>query len=126
MKERNEREKDHAVTVEKLNNQIAKYEQEVESLAADIEKIKNDNDTLRASMSGDNSILQEQLEAMKHKYNEADQRASDVHNEYDRERALWEGKFKFIESLHHSTINRCLEFYANSEMEHLKSENRFN
>jgi hypothetical protein len=96
-KEKNERERENAVAIEKLNNQIIKAESETSQTLEEIEKVRLENNDLKASLQGDKSVLQEQLEKLREEYNELDGNYSEVANKYDRELELWKGKNNFVE-----------------------------
>ena len=49
------------------------------------------------ALHGDKASIQEEVEKWRREFNELDRVHADINNQYDRDKALWEGKFKFLE-----------------------------
>jgi len=49
------------------------------------------------ALQGDKAQIQEELEKWRREYNELERQYADLNNGYDRDKALWDGKFKFLE-----------------------------
>ena len=49
------------------------------------------------ALSSDKQAIQEEVEKWRREYNEIERNYTDLQNQLDREKALWEGKFKFLE-----------------------------
>ena len=48
-------------------------------------------------MSSDKQAVLEEVERWKREYSEVERKAGDLQNELDKDKALWEGKYKFLE-----------------------------
>ena len=59
--------------------------------------MKESNDQLMQALNGDKALIQEEVEKQKKEFAELDRQYQDLNNAYDRDKALWEGKFKFLE-----------------------------
>jgi hypothetical protein len=60
------------------------------------------------ALHGDKAIIQEEVEKWRREYNEIERVHADINNQYDKDKALWEGKFKFLEQ-QKETAKRDLE-----------------
>ena len=49
------------------------------------------------ALQGDKASIQEEVEKWRREYNEIERQYADLANTLDRERALWQGKFQFLE-----------------------------
>ncbi len=49
------------------------------------------------ALQGDKAQIQEEVERWRREYNELERQYTDLNNSYDRDKALWDGKFKFLE-----------------------------
>ena len=49
------------------------------------------------ALSSDKQAIQEEVEKWRREYNEIERQYADLNNANDRDKALWEGKFKFLE-----------------------------
>jgi predicted nuclease with TOPRIM domain len=96
-KDKNILERDSAVEQEKLKNQIYKSEQEAKSALDEVTRLREDNEALKMNLAGDKSVLQEQFDMMRDKYERLDNDFSELQNKYEREHELKDNKIKFTE-----------------------------
>lgn len=60
-------------------------------------KLRESNEQLTMALQGDKAQIQEEVERWRREYNELERQYADLNNSYDRDKALWEGKFRFLE-----------------------------
>ena len=82
---------------EKCNTLESQYKDSTKAYEAEILRLKEANEQLTLALNGDKAYIQEELEKQKRENAELDRRNQDLANTYDRELALWDGKFKFLE-----------------------------
>jgi chromosome segregation ATPase len=95
MTAQNDRER--AVLTEKCNSLDSQLRESTKTYDAEILRLKDANEQLTLALNGDKAYIQEELEKQKRENAELDRKNQDLANTYDRELALWEGKFKFLE-----------------------------
>ena len=89
--------RERAVLTEKCSSLEAQVKDSTKAFEADILRLKEANEQLTLALNGDKAYIQEELEKQKRENAELDRKNQDLANTYDREQALWEGKFKFLE-----------------------------
>ena len=89
--------RERAVLTEKCNTLESQYKDSTKAYEAEILRLKEANEQLTLALNGDKAYIQEELEKQKRENAELDRRNQDLANTYDRELALWDGKFKFLE-----------------------------
>lgn len=53
---------------------------------------------MQLALNGDKALIQEELEKQRRDYAELDKAHQEVSNTLDRDKALWDGRFKFLEA----------------------------
>jgi chromosome segregation ATPase len=66
-------------------------------LDSEIESLKEQNGTLSESLTKDREVLMGEAERLKSLLQEQEREHSEVASAYERDKALWEGKFSFLE-----------------------------
>ncbi len=59
------------------------------------------------ALNGDKALIQEEVERLKKESAELDRQYQDQLNAYDRDKALWDGKFKFLEQQRDTAKKDC-------------------
>jgi hypothetical protein len=90
-------ERERAVLTEKCSTLESTLKDSTKAFEAEILRLKEANEQLTLALNGDKAYIQEELEKQKRENAELDRRNQDLANTYDRELALWDGKFKFLE-----------------------------
>jgi hypothetical protein len=89
--------RERAVLTEKCNTLESQYKESTKAYETDLLRLKEANEQLTLALNGDKAYIQEELEKQKRENAELDRKNQDLANTYDRELALWDGKFKFLE-----------------------------
>lgn len=95
MTSQNERER--AILIEKCSNLEFQLREAQKTSEAEILRLNQAIDQLQLSLTGDKALTQEELERKRKENAELERQNQDLLNTYDREKALWEGKFRFLE-----------------------------
>lgn len=82
---------------EKITNLESKNSELIRSYEAEVARLRQDNEQLNAALYGDKAQIQAEVEKWKKEFAEMERQHTDVSNNYDRDKALWENKFKFLE-----------------------------
>lgn len=90
-------ERDRAIIEEKLQSSERKYNDEVRNKEKEILELKERLATDSMKMSGNASILEEEITTQKMRIAELERREADLSSQYDKDQALWDGKYKFLE-----------------------------
>lgn len=90
-------ERERAVLAEKCSSLEAQLKEANKIADAEIARLKDSNEQLTLALNGDKALIQEELEKQKKDNSELDRQYQDLNNAYDRDKALWDGKFKFLE-----------------------------
>jgi hypothetical protein len=90
-------EREAAVSREKYENLERSQKELIVNLEQQNMQLSQENEELQEAMSKGESGAREDAEQWKIKYYEADRLHADLQTEFDKERALWQGKFEFLE-----------------------------
>lgn len=90
-------ERDRAVLFEKHQHLEAQHKELTVTYDAEITKLRDTNEQLQMALQGDKAQITEELEKWRKEYHEMEKQYSDLSNTLERERMLWDGKFKFLE-----------------------------
>lgn len=90
-------ERERAVLLEKYQNLENQQKDLIKNYETEILKLRETNESLQMALQGDKAQIQEELEKWRREYNELERQYADLNNGYDRDKALWDGKFKFLE-----------------------------
>jgi hypothetical protein len=69
----------------------------IRNLELDNAKLHEQNEELNEALSKGELGIREEMEEWKIKFYEADRNYSDLQTEFEKEKALWLGKFEFLE-----------------------------
>ncbi len=69
----------------------------IRNLVLDSAKLQELNEELNEALSKGEFGIREEMEEWKIKFYEADRNYSDLQTEFEKEKALWLGKFEFLE-----------------------------
>lgn len=90
-------ERERAVLLEKYQNLETQQKELIKNYELEITKLRENNEQLTLALQGDKAQIQEEVEKWRREFNELERQYADLNNAYDRDKALWEGKFKFLE-----------------------------
>lgn len=82
---------------EKYENLERSQKELIKNLETELAKIQDQNEELNEALSKGESGAREEAEQWKIKFYEADRQHADLQTEFDKEKALWLGKFEFLE-----------------------------
>lgn len=90
-------EREKAVLLERYQNLEAQQNELIKNYDIEITKLRETNEQLNMALSSDKQAIQEEVEKWRKEYHEIERNYTDLQNQLDREKALWDGKFKFLE-----------------------------
>lgn len=90
-------ERERAVLLEKHQNLEGQREELIKNYEGEMGKLRETNEQLTMALSSDKQAIQEEVEKWRREYNEIERQYADLTNANDRDKALWDGKFKFLE-----------------------------
>ena len=90
-------ERERAVLLEKYGNLETQQKDLIRNYEYEITKLRESNEQLTMALQGDKAQIQEEVEKWRREFNELERQYADLNNSYDRDKALWDGKFKFLE-----------------------------
>lgn len=90
-------ERERAVLLEKHQNLEQQQKDLIKNYENEINKLREANEQLTMALQGDKAQIQEEVEKWRREFNELERQYADLNNSYDRDKALWDGKFKFLE-----------------------------
>lgn len=106
-------ERERAVLAEKCANLEAQQKETVKASDLEISKLKEANEQLSLALHGDKALIQEEVERQRKELSELDRQYQDLNNSYDRDKALWDGKFKFLEQQRDTAKKDCEDAQRN-------------
>lgn len=106
-------ERERAVLAEKCSSLEAQLKEANKIADAEIARLKDSNEQLTLALNGDKALIQEELEKQKKDNSELDRQYQDLNNAYDRDKALWDGKFKFLEQQRDTAKKDCEDAQRN-------------
>jgi len=74
-----------------------KFSDEARSKDREIEELRSKHSDQDIRLSENIKILEEEIGIFKLKIQDHERRESELSSQYDKEQALWEGKYKFLE-----------------------------
>lgn len=89
-------EKERAVLEEKLTNLETKYQKEVSGSKDDIESKSKQISEIQAQYQVKEQALKQEIQEKTTTIHDLDRQVSEIQSWYDKDNALWEGKFKFL------------------------------
>lgn len=90
-------ERERAVLIEKYQNLEQQQKDLIRNYEQEVGKLREANEQLTMALQGDKASIQEEVERWRREFNELERQYADLNNSYDRDKALWDGKFKFLE-----------------------------
>lgn len=90
-------ERERAVQQEKITNLENSNKELLRNYENEIARLREDNEQLNAALHGDKAAIQAEVEKWKREFNELERNYADLNNNYDKDKALWDGKFRFLE-----------------------------
>jgi chromosome segregation ATPase len=90
-------EKDKVILCAQLSTLESKKSEYEKRFAVDHESFSNQLNELRESFSNERKALQGEIERYKDKLHQIEHESAEVQSNYERDRALWEGKYNFLE-----------------------------
>lgn len=96
-KQTSQMEREKAVMLERYQNLETQQNELIKNYESEMLKLRESNEQLTMALSSDKQAIQEEVEKWRKEYNEVERNYTDLQNQLDREKALWEGKFKFLE-----------------------------
>jgi len=106
-------ERERAVLAEKCSTLENQLKEGGKVADAEIARLKESNEQLMQALNGDKALIQEEVEKQKKDFAELDRMYQDLNNAYDRDKALWEGKFKFLEQQRDTAKKDCEDAQRN-------------
>lgn len=90
-------EREKAVLILKQQNLEAQHDNLQRNLEAQIVRLREQNQQLSEALASDQQAITQELDRARKECAEMERQLQDSVNNYDRDRALWEGKFAFLE-----------------------------
>jgi len=90
-------ERDNAVALEKHENLEKQQRDLIRNLELDNHKLIEQNEELNEALSKGELGIRDEIEQWKIKFFEADRMYNDIQTEFEKDKALWAGKFEFLE-----------------------------
>lgn len=90
-------ERDRAVQIEKYENLERSQQELIKTYEIENQKLQEQNDQLNQALSQGELGIRDQVEQWKSQFYEMERQHADLQMEFDKEKALWEGKFEFLE-----------------------------
>jgi len=90
-------ERDRAVQIEKYENLEKKQQDLIKTYEIKNVELQGQNDQLNQALSQGELGIREQVEHWKSQYYDMERQHADIQSELEKEKALWEGKFDFLE-----------------------------
>lgn len=73
------------------------YEMLQKNLEQKVQQLQDEKSSLTEEKGGLEQTLQSELEKERAGYRELDKQFNELNNQYDKDKALWEGQFAFLE-----------------------------
>lgn len=83
--------------MEKYENLERSQQELIKTYEIENQKLQDQNDQLNQALSQGELGIREQVEHWKGQYYEMERQHADLQSELEKEKALWEGKFEFLE-----------------------------
>jgi hypothetical protein len=109
-------ERERAILAEKCANLESQLREAQRNAEAEVSKLNQAIEQLQLSLSGDKASIQEELEKKRRENAELDRQNQDLINSYDRDKALWDGKFKFLEQQRDTAKKDCEDAQRNFQV----------
>jgi hypothetical protein len=89
--------REKAVLVEKYQNLETQQKDLIKTYESELIKLRETNDQLTRNLTLDKESIHGEVEKWRNLYLETERQNQDISNNYDKDKALWDGKFKFLE-----------------------------
>jgi hypothetical protein len=106
-------ERERAILAEKASNLEVQLRETSKAAESEQVRLNQAIEQLQLALSGDKALTQEELEKKRKENAELERQNQDLLNTYDRDRALWEGKFKFLEQQRDTAKKDCEDAQRN-------------
>ena len=90
-------EREKAVQIEKYENLERQQKELIKNYEIENQRLQESNEQLNQALSQGELGIREQVEQWKSQYYEMERAHADLQSELEKEKALWEGKFEFLE-----------------------------
>lgn len=90
-------ERDMAVQIEKYENLERQQSEFIKSLEEQNKQLQDRNNELNEALSQGEMGIRDEIEHWKGNYFELERKHADLQSELDKEKALWKGKFDFLD-----------------------------
>lgn len=109
-------EKDKTILQEKLGQLDSKKTETEKRLQGDILALQNEIQQLRDTLNQERKIAQSEMEKMRKRNYDIEMEMSDIESNYEKDKALWEGKFTFLEHQRDQMKSDLADAQTNFEM----------